>query len=455
MSIAPSGSPRCPGPPRLYQDAIVSVMRFLHLKELAVAAAVQRDWNAAVVVMPPRHFELLCATCTGNTGTEAQELKLARPATELVASRSPLLKHVAALHLHAMHNVLDSESASKLIHLRLLTFVVPLPLVPLPLVFPPNLSHLCLRFQRPSMGIIVLDEGENMRQTLTALQHCKQLHTLELDVRRYDQRLPLRLLSAEHLPSLRSLTMRIRVWFRATLTASHIADIGRFTQLDHFLFVDAEDNQAGLLNGEFLNEQTTVRWKSASTHVSPIALIDEWDRIRFLPSLTALHGSWIGPNLDWLLFLPLLRVLDLSFFSISADAAEALRECEPLMPGLLSCVHLTELTLMDNCPLRSDHLARVMGVMPLLTTLRLFDHATLDSLSFLSAGQLPSTLRRLELHRCRHLAPAEETHIRCLRALRSLDLTDSMQLSAATVSRSQPPSTILPQLEDFHFSADH
>jgi hypothetical protein len=97
--------------------------------------------------------------------------------------------------------------------------------------------------------------------------------------------------------------------------------------------------------------------------------------------------------------------------------------------------------------------------MPRLRELRLELKGPVESLSFLSAGTLPQSLTVLttDLSSCHQLSlrPSELTHVNALRQLRKLTMYQSLSspLSAATRALYQPPSALLPALNQFWYSA--
>jgi hypothetical protein len=77
--IAASSSAAAPRHPRLYRDALTSVLSFLTLRELAAALSVSKEWNVAVCSMRP-------VMLSGDLSFAALDA--------LLCSSSPLLRHV-------------------------------------------------------------------------------------------------------------------------------------------------------------------------------------------------------------------------------------------------------------------------------------------------------------------------------------------------------------------------
>lgn len=448
MSVASSAPPpftsTSPVSPHLYQDALMSVLRFLDLADLVPVLAVSREWRSSVLHLPPIHSTMLWDNDHGTLAFERyrsdeltpDEASRARLAFGLLSSNSPLLKHIASLHLYAKKNLLTVAVSSSLTHLRTLSFVLSEVAPDQPsfahnLVFPAGLTFLYLEFASRYMMHVELE-------TFPLLRSCTRLRTMELDIRDYDAALPLHLLGATELPSLRSLSMRVHCWFRCSINRRHLQAFGTYTQLDHFV---AMGQMSSVLVPALLNSGSKLRWQSVTTE-DDAAWIMQPDCLQYLPTLTALHTQWEGPDLAWLKSLPLLRTLALGF----GTAEDEFRDPVLLVTGLQACPQITSLAFAERCPFESKHLAAIVEAMHELAELRLTELRSLHSLDFLAAGKLHTTLRLLYLQGM-SLPASEESHLRGLRALHRLDVGTALAIDKQTKKAYAVPSSLFPLLE--------
>ena len=106
--------------------------------------------------------------------------------------------------------------------------------------------------------------------------------------------------------------------------------------------------------------------------------------------------------------------------------------------------------------LTAAHLADVLPRLPRLQSLQL-DNLGIDSLSFLAQPPLISQLSTLWLGYCTQLPAAELRHLHSLRNLRELDIYQSfserIDPDCEWLTALQPPSTVLPLLQSFTYSA--
>ena len=158
-------------------------------------------------------------------------------------------------------------------------------------------------------------------------------------------------------------------------------------------------------------------------------------------------------NADFLHGLSALQALKLHFSTSALVAVDIPRTCAALQ----SCMGLCEL-LLANLSCTSKQLASALQRMPLLHTLELGQMLLLDSLSFLSAGTLASTLTSFSLGNTAGQLPLRELHkVHALRHLQHLSLhyhSFDEELHPWMLELYQPwPSGchILPQLQTFDF----
>jgi len=178
-----------------------------------------------------------------------------------------------------------------------------------------------------------------------------------------------------------------------------------------------------------------------------------------LPSLTAISGTARCGDFGWLRCLPNLTDVDLAF-SHREDVAD---RAAALVAGLQHCTNIEVLALsgssvflqLSGCTdLTAAHLADLLPRLPRLRGLSL-DFLGIDSLAFLAQPPMTSQLSILCLRSCSQLPPTELRRIHSLRGLEYLNLSDSFSapLDSAALALLEPPSAVLPRLDDFWYSA--
>ena len=194
-----------------------------------------------------------------------------------------------------------------------------------------------------------------------------------------------------------------------------------------------------------------LRWKRICGLPNVFVQADTARVLSFAESLTTFR--LLSTTILDISFLPQLRCLtDLDLIVPSGDDDGA-----PSMPAeailtALDCPLLTRLRL--KAALRSKHITAVLSRCPLLMTLKLQSMAKMESLAFLSeCTAAQRTLQSLSLEDCRHcsLDPRELFHLFSLRALTSLDLSNSLTEPLDHFGRVlfTPPSRAFPLLDEF------
>jgi hypothetical protein len=154
--------------------------------------------------------------------------------------------------------------------------------------------------------------------------------------------------------------------------------------------------------------------------------------------LSMLNVSVGVSHADFLVRLPELVVLDLSFKGFPV-------EMDRVVNALRMCTHLTNLCLGGGQPLpcSSKHLADILPSMPRLRLLSLSACDDLDSLDFLAAGTLSTTLQRFILRSCGKIQAMEVYKVLTLKALTHFSPIDSFYPPLHDFARQYDMSSLL------------
>jgi len=424
--------------PLLHRHALECVFVFSELHELAALMAVCRDWQAAVLRMPSvGDTYLLCPPDSDG----------AAALSALLTSR--LRRHVVAIVGWCLP--LSDEQlcllAERMPHLCELKCALPAAGDPAPIpVMPSWLVSVELSWTSPQHPA---EQTNGVIAALGALQHLKNLTlTFYCAIAGAIRLTPLRALHSLQRMVLDGLRNKDRAW-----TDEQLADLRAMGQLQRLTLRPCDEGvlerllaPGHSLQLRFLPDALRVQELTApiiaALHSLPALVFGNFST-RTLEGVAALHGL---PALTELQFaceveLPTGELL-----------TEALRSCRQLQT--LNLQSLSNYGRKEVLVLSSAALSDSFGCMPLLLSLTIHG-AQLDSLAFLTTGELPHTLAELKLCNITpRLPPSELIHVLSLGALRSLELWSALSVPAdeATVVALTPPSAALPKLTKSWFT---
>lgn len=394
----------------LYRHALESIFAFFSLSDLHTATSVSKSWCLAVDKM---------------RGIDAtiEQLPDGNPLFGLCASR--LARHIGTIGIGSDPLVID-QAGLYLVGLRMTSLhtlyyrrLGKLPFVG-PLIFPPSLTHLSVECE----SVVTVTN-----RVILAASHLSSLNRLDLNAR---VSLSVNLAPLRGLPSLQ--TLHFKLCTNDNLTLQQSEDLRAMPSLTHLRAPFDSQDMRMLLSGA--PHQLALRALSFG------GIMDD-DTISLLASLHSISNLGLGDTneLKCLASLPNLTTLQLDDFAL-----------QPILKGTIiggQCAHLTQLSI-NTSGLTSAQLGALLSRMPRLCKLYITEMQRLESLEFLSAEPLASTLTRLELEECCHaqLSADELHHVFSLRNLEHLQLVDcfSERLDSLTLREFKVPSLRLPSL---------
>jgi len=415
---AAAASAAAPAPlPHLHRHALESIFAFLPLTTFAAVTHVSKAWCAAVLSMAPHLLVYV----------PSREEHL-RPLLH-----SPLRRRVSHLSMSLQSLCSSAELAQladRMSHLRELDAF----LGDISAIFPPQLRSLR-----------VVQSSGVTQAVIDAIAHLQHLTSL-----RWNDVAP-----GVHLAPLTQVN---------TLTAleplecgKHADDVAAFARqlraVHQLRSLQACSSERCILPLSVLlapPHQCQLTDLQAACHSQAEAAL-----LASLPTLTRLQQLGFPlPHADFLTSLPALTTLRIVF--AGGNQVDVPR----CLAALQTCTRMQELTMHSTCfHVTSTQLASCLQRMPLLHTLSLGRCQGLQSLAFLSAGSLRSTLTALRLSECAPRLPLTEMqHVYALRHLRELELSDRLFSSALHFPQLRfhtPPSPLLPQLEEFAYVRSH
>jgi hypothetical protein len=438
------------GHPRLYRDALTSVLSFLSLRELTSALSVSKEWSVAVHTMPPAML----------TACLPIHMLHASPAFTTLRRR-----HVGELILPDGDRAEYDEEALlplwlaeefPLLHSLRMEAYVPSLLSSAEQVqlFPPRLQVVEL-FLKDSA------HWKNAQLLLPSIGRLHELHTLRL--RGESCRGITSLVALQQLPLLRNLELsglafQVMEQFGAEIRALHWLhrlhiDVGRmFLEQRAAIFI-------ALLRDAPEEELCALQWRDFA--LNGVMFTDALTPLLLrLSSLECVEIHLADcTRMDFLSALPRLTALDLSLWCMKPDA------WTNLLCGFTSA-GLTRLRALKvySGPGSSDDLMLLLSHTPSLTSLTLLSLAQLTSLSFfLQLPKLAETLTQLTMN-CFESARFTAAHLPplyVLQQLRELRLLYGPKLkgkpdrliAADRAPFEQRPCAVLPHLEVFEWTA--
>ena len=418
---------------RLYRHALESILGMLTLSELNRILVVSREWAAAVRSMKP--INALLERDYWRSQSAGAVFCPLPPIAHIV--RSPLLRHVAAIHVRQKNGraPLTYESLGLLgQHVPNLTSLwCTLTLTPNePLVLPVRLKSLQLQ-----LGSEYTDETIN--GVLTTSASLPLLSHLHLTSSAFERQSAVDVSCLAACPSLTDLTFA--TGYALMFTDAQVEQIR--SALGHLHRISVGWMEPGML-ARLLKPPVTAHWSD----IGQVQADERSEQLLLdLPGLTKLDLYYPSPtpHVDFLPQLPLLTSLSLGCDRTGQGNRQAWSiPPKVLLAALVRCSCLTELHL--KCGFRSADWSALFAKLPIKKlTIR---GGAIESLWCFKAGPITQSLEDLTLDHLLSLPPSEILHLHSLSRLRSLRLDDgfSPRVDDATILRLSPPTPLLPAL---------
>ena len=420
---------------RIYRHALEAIFELLNLQDLIPILAVSRDWSAAVKCMRPVN-----ASIARDEWRSIFEKKVFRPVfpnASLVAS--PLLRHLAALHItHAHSGVvwteLDNASLAVLAQHapNLRSLWCKLALRPNePLILPAKLQSLQLQLDHTHTVPEIND-------VLTALVALPLLSRLCLRASAFEDESDVELSRLEACPSLSELAIANLRGSAPMLSGPQVKQIR--SSLGHLQRINVGWMDSGLL-ARFLLPPVTARWRDIGFVEADVRT---GELLLRLPSLTKLDlGLCSDDGGTCVDLLPQLLQLTSLKLDCNKDGAWAV-SADALLASLARCTGLSELDL--SCGFNSAHWSALFAKLTKITKLTI-RRGDLESLQCFAAGPITHSLEELTLSGT-ELPPSEFPHLYGLRRLRVLHLEScfSALMDDDTIQSFSPPTPRMPAL---------
>ena len=427
---------------RVDRHALESIFAMLQMQDLIQTLAVSRLWATAVRSMKP-----ILARIERDYGVSFREQNAFRPLASISSiAASPLLRHIAALHVRGKIGLctpLDNASLGLLVqHAPNLTSLwCNLTLTPnVPPVLPVKLTILDLQLGDDCIWTAATDKftDAEVNGVLTALAALPSLSCIRLRLCAFQREASVEWSILAASPSLTDLTLYTAQGNAPNLSHTQVDQIR--LSLGHLQRFNLGWIHPDIL-GRFLQPPVTARWRD----VGQLSCYERTgDLLLTLPTLTKLDLKYMEDtaNVDFLAQLPLLTVLSLSCSPLDYHV-------DALSASLAACTGLTELSL--SCGFDSAHWSALFNKLPMIRKLSIDSRGRLETLRCFAAGPITQSLEDLTIRG--ELPPSELSHLSGLRRLRTLHLEHrfSSRLDDATIDSVSPPTPLLPALTKFFY----
>jgi len=389
------------GTPWLHRHALISIFAFCDRSDLLAVNAVSRDWQAAVLGMPPLQWRLPL-----------------RPARLEGLCASPLRRHVNGLFWCGKSSVLHSHTATllsqRMSHLNELGFVVELPLEER-LSFPAQLRSLTMTVRRDGGS----NKGQAVAQLNQAIAAVGQLSLLEelsltVDNEMWEARGSLAPLAQA--PCLRRLSILPLGRGIMAMSGAQVAELRKLPNLNMLEIAPLNET----LLGRLLARPHKLQWRELKGYLSVTAAMAPL--LTSLPLRTLYISCLAIPHADFL-----LQLSDLTDLNLESSHLEPLDK-ERVLHAIGGCAQLRSFRLAEgmrhhDLHIPSEQLGACLTRLQKLERLELSQTTGQTTLAYLAQGSLPRSLTHLHLERFRPRLPlAELQHVLSLRELRSLTL---------------------------------
>ena len=413
----------------LYRDALACVLAFASLSDIHAVACVCKKWKHAALAIPSlglMHSIII----------EKDRAKLF-----VTMCYSDLRRHIKDLW------ILGSLTCEQLAMLwyampHLSVFSCTINCGVTAMRFAPNVGELNVRFGKDT-------NTETLNRVIEAIARLRLVHTLQLSFEECPIEATEGMLLAPlaHVASLTDLEIQC---LKET-NKRHIEELRTVTQLRR-ISVDLSRIDLDTL---FATGHNFRHLDMLSVHLNWNLCDETWGTLAQFSRITDLELHSIGQrHADIIVRLPCLTSLMLDFRAEEDDI-----EFDPVMKALQQCVQMKKLHLWGaDVGFTSDQLAVALQRMPFLATLWLNECKRLDSLSFLAAGTITSTLTELKMGMgTKKILQADVVRLDSLKSLKCLELGTTLfcePVSETCRQRYTPPSRVLPSLENFQLVSE-